>query len=146
MAGENVLPLTKKGFVSIHWTVPNNRAYAKGDIIEFGATYYGGSTDENAPAGLDPDTHAFLLNDVPVRSRNEQVEVCVSCDLVQIVKPNDEVWPSGTHITWDETDGPTRHAGVPINRTKVGQFIGVVERDAALADEVAYLVFRGAWI
>ena len=144
MAHENVLPLTKKGLVTVHWTVPGNRAYDKGDIIEFGATYYGRSSAEGAGTP-DPDTHAFLLHDV-ARQRGEQVEVCISCDLVQVTKPNDETWPAGTHITWEGSDGLTRHSKVTINQTKVGQFVGVVERDAAESDTIAYMVFRGAWI
>ena len=148
MAHENILPLTKKAFITILWTVPNNRSYDKGDVVEFGGTVYGRNHKDDAEvrAATDPDTHAFLLHDVPARSRNEQVEVCISCDLVQVTKPNDQVWVSGTHITWDETDGLTRFANVPINQAKVGQFIGVVERDAAESDTIAYMVFRGAWI
>ena len=144
MAGENVLPLTRSGMVTLLWTVPNNRAYDKGDILEIGETLYG----KQNPASQS-DTHPFLLADVPARSRGTKVEVCVACDLVQVTKNATEAWVAGTHITWDvsHANGPlTIDSDTALNQIKVGQFIGVVYEDAAADDTTAYLIYRGAWI
>ena len=71
MAGENIIPLTRKGIVSVDVTA--DKAYAKGDLYVY-----------LRPDANGPDIHAFALH---AAAKDERMAVCLSCDLVEINNP-----------------------------------------------------------
>ena len=122
MAGENVVLLSAKGMVSIHYVA--TAAVKKGDLIKTGHCI------------------GFALHDA---ARGETLSLCVEADLVEIDIPraNRKKHAAGTWIHSDPAENMMLSIakGHPLNRHT--DLIGVLHDATVKADTKWRLVYKG---